>query len=538
MSRSDINTIKKLVTRREFLVGGGAVFLAAAMIACSQKVTTSEQQTVTTSSPSSTASTPKYGNTLRYIKDTIPANIGWPADTQVPLVIVGSCFDTLLRADNKGNIYPGLAETYKLAGDRSSITFNLRKDVKFHDGSEFNADVAKWNLDNYIDAGLQKFWKSVEVVDNNTVRINFKEWQNTTFSSVVEPTYPPFMISKAAFDKNGKDYMMSHPIGTGPFSFDGFTLDVSLKFKKNPNYWIKGKPYLDGIDFSLIADISTRKMAMKAGQGDILEMQSGKDILEFKNAGFNVQMAASTSLFTLLPDSANANSPWSNIKVREAAEYAIDKEALAEVFGYGFAKAPYQIVPPASSLAYNQDFNLGRKYDAAKAKQLLTEAGFADGFDTTLTAIPMANRDSVAAIQSYLAAVGIRAKLDFPEMGRWVSNYMGPNANWNNAVVYCLVFNISGLDFVTGLQQIFNTDGQAWLKSPELMDAYQAFLISPDVDIAKVRKVTDMMIRDALFIPVEQNAGGWALAPKVFAQIGNRNNELLTSPEDFWINKP
>ena len=211
---------KKLVSRREFLMGSGAVIVAIALTACGSKTTNSTTTiptSVTSTStqqtsifPSTSTLTPKYGGTLRYISGTMTLNSGWPADPQINQVITQSMCDTLLRGDNKGNIKPWLAESYKIADDRKSITFSLRKGVKFHDQSDFNAAVAKWNLDNFIDANMQTSWASVDVVDDYTIRVNFTQWQNTLLSTFVEPTFPGFMVSKAAFDKNGKDWMRTH----------------------------------------------------------------------------------------------------------------------------------------------------------------------------------------------------------------------------------------------------------------------------------------------------------------------------------------
>ena len=91
------------------------------------------------------------------------------------------------------------------------ITFSLRKGVKFHDQSDFNASVAKWNLDNFIDAKMQANWASVDVIDDYTIRVNFTRWQNTLLSTFVEPLFPAFMVSKTAFDKNGIDWMRDAP---------------------------------------------------------------------------------------------------------------------------------------------------------------------------------------------------------------------------------------------------------------------------------------------------------------------------------------
>ena len=128
-----------------------------------------------------------------------------------------------------------------------SITFNLRKGVKFHDGSDFNAEVAKWNLDNMIKAEASAFasWASVDIIDDYTIRVNFTKWQSTLPMSFAEGNPWAPMVSKAAFEKNGLEWMRANPVGTGPFKFESFQLDASLKVVRNPDYWIKGKPYLD-----------------------------------------------------------------------------------------------------------------------------------------------------------------------------------------------------------------------------------------------------------------------------------------------------
>ena len=213
-----------------------------------------------------------------------------------------------------------------------------------------------------------------------------------------------------------------------------------------------------------------------------------------------------TGVNALIPDTANADSPWANQKVREAVEYAIDKEAIAKAFGYGYWKAPYQIVPPACTLAYNPDFTLGRKFDLDKAKQLLAEAGYSKGFETTIIVMPTANRNVVYAMQDNLAKVGIKVNFDFPEMGKWVTDYMTPKGTWHNAALYYVVPTVTGVDFAAGLQFLFNMLGTSWLRTPELNEAYQAFLTSPTVEIEKVRAVTDMITKEALIIPTDNQA--------------------------------
>ena len=317
--------------------------------------------------------------------------------------------------------------------------------------------------------------------------------------------------------------------------FDSFTPDVSYKVVRNPDYWVKGKPYLDGIDYIIIADTTTQKMAMKAGEGDVASA-TAMDMAEFAAAGFTVKAFPVTGVNALIPDTANADSPWANQKVREAVEYAIDKELIAKAFSYGYWKAPNQIVPPACILAYNTDFTLGRKFDLDKAKQLLAEAGYSKGFETTVIVMPTANRNIVYAMQANLDKVGIKVNLEFPDFGKWVTN-MGPTGFWHNAALYFVVPTVTGVDFAAGLQYLFSNLGQSWLRTLELNEAYQSFLTSPTVEIEKVRAVTDMITKEALIIPTDSSASGSVMRNDVFMNFGERSNEMLSNAENWWLNR-
>jgi peptide/nickel transport system substrate-binding protein len=494
--------------------------------------------TAPVSSPSapvpSTEPTPKKGGTLRILMSPTSANIGWPAEVVgASTNTIQCCLENLLRGDSKGNVFPWLAEYYKVADDLKSITFNLRKGVKFHDGSDFNAEVAKWNLDNYINAKLEPYWASVDIIDDYTIRVSITEWNSFILASFGDASTPPFMVSKTAFEKNGINWMKANPVGTGPFKFASFQQDVHLKFVSNPDYWVKGKPYLDGIEYIFVADAMTSKMAMETGEADIRLSVMIKDAESYKTLGFKMDMIPLDNV-ALVPDTANTDSPWSNQKVREAVEYAIDREAIAKAFGYGYSPAAYQI-PTSSTLTYDPNYTLARKYDAEKAKQLLTEAGYSAGFQTTIIVGPMTDRNLATAVQAYLAKVGIKVKQEFPEMGKWVT-YMGPTGKWSNAALFTGV--PAGDVYGTGgIKFFYNMMGQSWQKTPEMLQAYQDAFSSPTLDIDKIRTIFNMWTKNALVIPVFQNMSGAAMKPDVFAKFFNRGESFYSNDEDFWLNR-
>jgi ABC-type transport system substrate-binding protein len=163
----------------------------------------------TTAKPSATttaALTPKYGGT-KVIYDSGPAgSIGYPPEltsdsTTAPSMVV----EPLVKENSKGDIIPWLAESYTLASDQLSVTFVLRKGIKFHDGTDLNASIAKWNMDNAINAKKVSNWKSVSIIDDYTIRVDLIKWQNTGLSTFAGNN--AWMISKAAFDKNWLDWV-------------------------------------------------------------------------------------------------------------------------------------------------------------------------------------------------------------------------------------------------------------------------------------------------------------------------------------------
>ena len=540
MTNRNVHTSKELLTRREFLVGGGAVLAVAAFAACTNKVatTTSGTSSTTTSSTTPTtasgsSSTPDYGGNLRMIIGSTGSPWGWPADFRANGAF--ESLETLLRQDGKGNTIPWLAESYNIADDYQSISFKLRKNIKFHDGSDFNAEVAKWNVENMIKSGLVSSWSSVDVIDDYAIKVNLKQWVNTTLSDFGDSQSPAQMVSKAAFDKHGIDWMRQNPTGTGPFKCTAFNMDASVKFERNPDYWVKSRPYLDAITYVCIADPATQKIAIQVGEADRTWADPGKIAKGYADMGLKVITMIDSNHF-LVPDSGNPDSPWANQKVREALEYAIDKEAFAKTFGFGFLEAPYQI-PARGSVAFNRDFATGRQYDAAKAKQLLEDAGYGKGIDTTIIVSPMGlgnNREVMVSVQSYLADAGINAKLEFPDIGLFTT-YMY-TGTWPKGTILCVPVPMKDAYFSGGISFIFNFVGKSWLITPELTEAYTAASTARSQDVKLIRAVTDKMTQDCLFIPFFEAGIGVAQKTNVICDFGERGGNYYT-PEEAYIKK-
>ncbi len=319
-------------------------------------------------------------------------------------------FERLMAVDDNGAYVPELATSWDIAPDGKSITFKLRQGVKFHDGTDFNADAIKFNYAPFLppkSSSIMAGVGSIDVVDNYTVRFNLPNYNNLIMYQLA--TDKRFGIaSPTAIEKNGEDWATTNPVGTGPFKLKQFERNVSVKYVKNPDYWDKNLPYLDEMEFIAIPDPMTQLSAFKAGEINVVTDARLEIVDQLKKEGYQVVTAPAT-LQSITMDTNHPDSVFANQKVREAIEYAIDKEAIVNGPALGLYKSAYQIVMTTSP-----DFNSAcppRKYDPAKAKQLLTEAGYPNGFSFKLSLNETEWQDLWVAVQSYLSKVGITMEI-------------------------------------------------------------------------------------------------------------------------------
>jgi ABC-type transport system substrate-binding protein len=317
-----------------------------------------------------------------------------------------------------GKVIPWLATDWKYNADYTTLTFTLRKGVKFHDGTDFNAAAAKFSLDLVLNSTLVdlKTLSSIDAVDDSTLRLNLKTYDSALLISLASYLCP--MVSPTAVNSMGKDAAMLHPVGTGPFKFVSYTRDVSIKYAKFTDYWQKGKPYLDALEFVLIADPVTQLASFKAGEAQVMRAIAIADAASLQATGKYMLAAQEMAIDCLATDSAHISSPFCDIRVRQAIAYAIDNAAVAKAIGMSFFTPCNQLISP-TNYAYNPNV-VGYPYNVAKAKQLLADAGYPKGFDTKLSYRAGAfEGDYCTLIQGYLKAVGINVQLDLAESARF-----------------------------------------------------------------------------------------------------------------------
>ncbi len=471
-----------------------------------------------------------------------PGPLGWPAEASGETLRTQQlAIETLLRGNLDGSMSPGLVLSYDTNPDPASpsITLHLRKGVKFQDGTDFNAQAVKWNMEQVkagpANSATGAYWKSFEVIDDYTIKINFTVWQNRLLTAFGMPS--SHQVSPTAFQKNGIDWMRTHMVGTGPFVQTSYQQDVSTKTARYNNYWETGKPYLDGVQYLYVADQLTRLALFRSGGAEALDTNSnGRDANDLKAAGFTI-LSQQTGVDVLVPDSMNADSPWSNVKVRQAAEYAIDKVALNNAFGYGYTAVAYQICSPSESV-YDPNFAGARTYDPAKAKQLLADAGYPNGFKTSIIAQSTAPRDKVIAIQSYFAKVGIQADVQFPESAQFSSYTIAPGG-WKNAVLLQYIFEWPNMNY--GLNLWFGIP-TAWfpsLKKPDgWKDALGASLATKEPDKAVIQKLIRTFYDDCTVITLDYPAQLRAITNNLHdSGIYTRIQNYYWKPQDAWLSK-
>jgi peptide/nickel transport system substrate-binding protein len=490
--------------------------------------------TPTTTSSTTATSKQKYGGVFRFLSatgNTTPG--GWTAEMSMDS---SPAYEALISQLKDGTMKPNLALSWEIAPDKTSITFKLRQGVKFTDGSDFNADVVKFMYDAQIASKKATNWDSVQVIDPFTVKVNVKKWTATTLAGFSDMGNTSAMVSKAAFEKNGIDWMREHPTGTSAFMFKSFTRDDKYVSVKNPNYWQAGKPYIDELRSIVVTDPMTQKAAMQSGAAEAVMCEMGKQASDYEKVG--MQVASQVQAITcIVPDTANPNSPWSKQGVREAAEYAINKEAIATAFGYGMWEAPYQVVARGYG-PYDNNFTGQRKFNPDKAKQLLSDAGYPTGFKTTMIPFPGSSTDLCQAVQKYLSDVGI--KVDIQYMGDYGKYATIRDGGWENGFFLDPVPGYA--NYMQCFSFLFNHAGWIWYKSwernPEFIAAFDAANATIDADNALIQKVSALLYSQATCIPISEGGMSYAYQPYVKDPgFLTRGMPLFWHPETVWLDK-
>ena len=450
------------------------------------------------------AEKPQYGGKMLIIYDQGPSNIGHAPSMSFRDHIPDLLFaERLMDMDTKGNLVPCLAESWETSPDGLTITIHLRKGVKFHDGTTMTSKDVKWTMDECNKAGSMpggKYIKSVDIVDDYTVQFKLSERNNQIIFNI----WRPFIFSKTAFDKHGKDWAVTHCVSTAAFRVVDFKRDISVKLEKFDDYWRKDRPYLDKAELRMVKEQATCMALMQAKQADFWMGAAHREAADLRDAGFRYVTGPRT-LYNIYPDTKNPGSIFADKRIREAIEYAMDRPAISKALGFGFTEPCNQLANPGS-YGYNPNYK-ERAYNPEKAKQLLADAGYPNGFKTVMT-LRQSELDTAVVVQNYLKAVGIEVKLDVSDIGRYWGKIFADG--WEG-----LLLGVSAInpEYCVGWLDHFGpapvVKFVSLAKSPEYLAICEKLVKAPDVK--SMRALTMDMVtqagEDAMFIPIYYDVG-------------------------------
>jgi glutathione transport system substrate-binding protein len=346
----------------------------------------------------------------------------YDANDTLSQAMAKSFYEGLYGFDKDMKLIPVLAEGYTVSKDGLVYTIKLKRGIKFHDGTDFKADAVKVNLDRVTDPAnkLKRYAlygniAKTEVVDDFTARITLK----TPFSPFINQLAHPsgVMISPAALKQWGSKDIAFHPVGTGPFRFVEWKTTDYLKVAKFDGYWKKGLPKVDSITWKPVAEGGTRASMLQTGEAHFGAIPY--ELADVIKARPELEVVTAPSIMIRFLTMNMLQKPFDNPKVREAISHAINRDALVKVAFAGYAEPAQGYAPPLVEHSLKTAL---KPYNVARARQLLAEAGYPNGFETELWSgyASSAARKVVEFIQQQLQQVGIRSRITLLEAGQRV----------------------------------------------------------------------------------------------------------------------
>ncbi|MGH2452873.1 MAG: ABC transporter substrate-binding protein [bacterium] len=383
--------------------------------------------------PPAAAQAPIAGGHFRRMLSSDPANLDPALTNTVRAISVKmNIFDMLLRRDPKTlQLIPGAAESWTVSEDRRTITFVLHRGIKFHHGRELTADDVKYSIERilrpatgspYVPSfnrlvgapefitGQAREVSGVRVLDRYRIAIT---------NTVVDATFPEtfvyfFIVPRDEAERLGRDFGQ-RPVGSGPFVFVSWSRDDTILLRANGDYW-ESRPFVSALEFRIIPDPATAQAEFETGRLDYMTLSDVTYRLYAENPRWKPYVIEVPELFTRYVGLNVTKPPLTDVRVRQAINHAVDKATIVRTVLAGKAFAPTGIFPP-SHPAYNRNIR-GYDFNPQRARELLSAAGLASGFDLDLngSTSPVIGR-WMEAIQRYLADVGIRVRIIQQDFG-------------------------------------------------------------------------------------------------------------------------
>ncbi len=441
-----------------------------------------------------------------------------PAETEAlitPFMVLYPLHDALVKP-MPGNINtPSLAESWSASKDGVSYEFVIRRNAKFHNGDPVTADDVKFSFERYRGASaklLKERVKEIQVLAANRVRFVLNEpWPDFMAFYGTSATGAGWIVPKTYVEKVGDDGFKKHPIGAGPFKFVSFQPGVELVLEAFPGYWRKA-PSVKRLIMRSIPDETTRAAAVKTGEVDIAYLFGGPVAEELKRSpGVKIVAPLLYGMYWLdFLDQWDPKSPWHDRRVRLAASLAIDRKAINQSEMLGLGKLAASNVPPEFDFALKLE---PPPYDPKRAKELLVEAGFPNGFDAgNLTPLPPYTSLG-ETVGNFLQTVGIRASVRSMERATFL-------ASWREKKLKGLLIGATGAggNAAARLEPFFTRNGFfAYGSLPEIDDLFQrqAKELDRKRREAMLHQIQKLIADRVLIAPIFQQGFIWGVGSRV-----------------------
>ena len=467
-----------------------------------------------------------------------------PAETEgiiTPFMVLYALHDALVKPMPAGINTPSLAESFTQSKDGLTYEFVLRKGVKFHNGDPVTAADVKFSFDRYRGAGaklLKERVREIQIVDPGRVRFQLKEpWPDFMTFYGTSATGAGWIVPKAYVEKVGEDGFKKAPIGAGPYKFVSFTPGIELVMEAWDGYWRKA-PNIKRLVYRSLPEETTRAAALKKGEVDIAYLLTGPVAADIQRTpGFKlVAPKESQGTFWLdLPDQWDPKSPWHDRRVRQAASFAIDRQALNQAETLGFSKPTGSLIPRA--LEFSRFFEPD-PFDPPKAKRLLAEAGYPNGFDAG-DFTPWPPYFSMGeALAAYLQTVGIKTRIVTMERGAMTMA-------WRERKLKNVIVGITGAggNAATRLEAYVSKNGIYTAGvMPDVEDLFQRQARETDVKKreALIHQIQQILSERVTHVPIYELAFIWGVGPRVEEPGVNliRSYAYSAPVEDLKLKRP
>ncbi len=456
-----------------------------------------------------------------------------PAETSgsaTPYIVLYGVHDAMVRPKPGHPVAPSLAESWSVSPDGLVYEFVLRKGVRFHNGDLVTAEDVKFSFERYrgvTSKPLKERIAGIEIPDATRVRFRLKQpWPDfMTFYSSARGA--GWIVPKKYVEKVGDEGFKKAPIGAGPYRFVSFTPGVELVLEAFEQYWRKA-PAVKRLVFKVIADEATRLAALKRGEVDISYGMSGALAEELRRrTGLTLKPVAGQVVdWVNFTDQWDPKSPWHDRRVRLAAAYAIDRQAMNQAERLGFARITWSLVPQSFEFYWQSP---GYGYDPVKARQLLADAGYPRGFDAGDYFCDAALTYMGEPVVNYLNTIGIRVKLRPIERAAfhkgWVEKkfrglIQGGNGSFGNAATRIESLVVGGGAYVYG--SYADIDG---------LFREQASELDPRKREAILHRIQQLIYEKVVIAPIWQNAPLNGVGPKVEESgIGLVSGHIFSAP--------